>query len=57
MYIEYGTLEQAKQNAEQALKEVQDIKDIKSQEWREAWDKYKRLASDYRSFLIVHYNL
>lgn len=58
--IEYATLERARQNMENALQNVKDIQNtqgVKSKAWQEAWNEYKQRASDYRSFLIVHYNL
>ena len=55
--IEKKTLETARENAENALKEVQAIKDVKSREWEIAWERYKHLSDTYRSYLICAYNL
>lgn len=57
IYIEPETLETAKENAENALKRVQAIDNVKSIAWKEAWNQYKELSSIYRSFLIANYNL
>lgn len=58
--IEYTTLERARQNMENSLQKVENIQNtrgVNCKAWQKAWNEYKQRASDYRSFLIVHYNL
>ena len=58
--IEYKTLEKARENMENALQRVKEVEKkhgCKSRQWWDAWNEYKRFSSDYRSFLICHYNL
>lgn len=55
--IEDETLCRAKENMENALKVLTGIDNVKSAAWQDAWQSYKRLASDYRTLLCYYYNL
>lgn len=56
--IDYSTMKTAAENHDSAMKELKDaIATGTPAEVKEAIAKYKRAASDYRTFLRVNYNL
>jgi len=57
IYIEQSTLDKARENAEKALEKFGAMIDGPAAARREAWEAYKRAASDYRTLIRASYNL
>lgn len=57
IYIEQETMDRAAENANKALAAYKALVNAAPAVRREAWEAYKRAASDYRTFVRANYNL
>lgn len=57
IYIEKETLEKARENMDKALEKFGAVIDEPAAVRLEAWEAYKRAASDYRTLIRANYNL